>query len=314
MSRILITGAGGYVGQQLAAALARDHQVVGMDIRPAPASLRDTVTWWQRDIRDPELATLMAQQGIEQVVHLAAVLEDSGDRARDFDIDVNGTENVLAACASSQVRHIVVTSSGAAYGYHADNPPWLKESDALRGNPEFAYADHKRQVEGLLAAYRKQHPELQQLVLRVGTVLGENTDNQITKLFSARRMLKIKGSDSPFVFIWDQDLLAIIDQGVRRQQAGIFNVAGDGALTVGELAAMMGKPVVTMPASVIKAALWLGCRLRLSRYAPVQVNFLRYRPVLDNQHLKQEFGYLPQKSSRQVFSYYLEHARRRGKL
>lgn len=314
MSRILITGAGGYVGQQLAAALARDHHVVGMDIRPAPATLAGQVTWWQKDIRDAELAALMAEEGIEQVVHLAAVLEDSGDRQRDFDIDVNGTANVLAACVSSQVRQVVVTSSGAAYGYHADNPAWLTETDPLRGNQEFPYADHKRQVEELLSTYRDTHPELKQLVLRVGTVLGAQTNNQITRLFTAKRLIKIRGADSPFVFIWDQDLLGIIDQGVRQQQAGIFNVAGDGALTVNQLARMMRKPVMTVPASVLKAALWIGCRLGLSRHAPEQVNFLRYRPVLDNQQLKLSFGYVPQKTSQQVFEYYLLHARQRGML
>jgi UDP-glucose 4-epimerase len=47
-------------------------------------------------------------------------------------------------------------------------------------------------------------------------------------------------------------------------------------------------------------------RLRLTQYGPEQVNFLRYRPVLSNQQLKEGFDYVPQKTTRQVFEYYLK--------
>ncbi len=67
------------------------------------------------------------------------------------------------------MRQIIVTSSGAAYGYHADNPEWLTEDDPVRGNEAFAYSHHKRLVEEMLAVCRTQHPELRQVVLRVGT-------------------------------------------------------------------------------------------------------------------------------------------------
>ena len=43
------------------------------------------------------------------------------------------------------------------------------------------------------------------------------------------------------------------------------------------------------------------------------MNFLRYRPVLDNRRLKQEFGYVPRKTTAEVFDFYLEaRARRRA--
>lgn len=309
--RILITGAAGYIGGQLANRLAADHAVVGLDIR-IPADPPCAII--ECDIRDPQLATICRERGITHVVHLAAVLEDSGDRSRDYDIDVNGTRNVLEACISAGVRQLIVTSSGAAYGYHADNPPWLDENDALRGNPGFAYADHKRAVEELLADYRAAHPGLGQLILRPGTVLGAHTDNQITRLFSGRRLLAIAGSDSPFVFIWDVDVVEAIVRGIETSACGIYNMAGDGALSMDEIAARLGKPVLRVPTAVIMAGLWLGHRLSLTRHRPHQVDFLRYRPVLSNQRLKHEFGFIPAKTSAQVFDYFVEHARRRGQL
>ncbi|KGD64696.1 NAD-dependent epimerase/dehydratase [Alcanivorax nanhaiticus] len=306
--RILITGAGGYIGSLLARRLAERHFVVGVDIREDKTA---PFPFHVMDVRDPAIAGLMREHRIEQVVHLAAVLEDSGDRQRDYDIDVNGTRNVLEACVANEVRQLVVTSSGAAYGYHADSPAWLDEQDPLRGNPEFAYSDHKRQVEELLATYRQQHPQLAQLILRPGTVLGAGTRNLITRLFEGKRLLAVAGSPSPFVFIWDQDVLAIIEKGVTEEQQGCFNLAGDGALSIHELGVILDKPVLAIPASVLRAALWLGNKLRLTGYTPAQINFLRYRPVLSNRRLKTEFGYQPKKSSEEVFRFYLAGARQR---
>ncbi len=309
--RILVTGAAGYIGRQLATRLAERHQVLGLDIR-APEGL--AFECLHVDVRDIGLADLLKQRRIEQVVHLAAVLEDSGDRARDYDIDVNGTRNVLEACLAAGVQQIVVTSSGAAYGYHPDNPKWIDEQQPLRGNPEFTYSDHKRQVEELMAEYRQRHPELRQLIFRSGTVLGEHTRNQITNLFEKKRVLAIAGADSPFVFIWDQDVIGAIVQGVETDAAGIFNMAGDGALTVRQVARILDKPLLTLPAGLLWVLLSMGRRLGVSRYAPAQINFLRYRPVLANHRLKNEFGYRPQKTSEQAFRFFVDHARARGQL
>src|SRR5690554_2463883 len=221
--RILITGAAGYIGHQLGNRLAQDYFVFGTDINK-----RDGLEFPLEvlDVRDPKLVLTLAEYRITHVIHLASVLQASPDRQRDYDIDVNGTRNVLEACVAAKVKHITVTSSGAAYGYHPDNPAWIDEDDPLRGNPEFAYSDHKRQVEELLASYRQQHPELQQLIFRPGTVLGADTRNQITGLFLAPRLLAIRGSDSPFVFIWDQDVVGAMDKGIREEQTGRFDMAG----------------------------------------------------------------------------------------
>jgi UDP-glucose 4-epimerase len=214
---------------------------------------------------------------------------------------VLGTRNMLEACVSARVRRVVVTSSGAAYGYHADNPEWLTEDDPVRGNAEFAYSHHKRLVEEMLAAYRIEHPALEQVVFRVGTILGETTRNQITALFERPRLIAIKGSASPFVFIWDRDVVGAIMHAILGGPAGIYNVAGDGALSLQEIAARLGKRCITIPPGVLRFALGVLHPLGLSRYGPEQVNFLRYRPVLDNRRLKEVFGYVPRLSSAEVF-------------
>ncbi|MEI2625023.1 MAG: NAD-dependent epimerase/dehydratase family protein [Giesbergeria sp.] len=217
---------------------------------------------------------------------------------------MNGTRNLLQACVQQGVRRIVVSSSGAAYGYHADNPAWLTEDMPVRGNEVFAYAHHKRLVEEMLAEYRLSHPALEQVVLRIGTILGATVHNQITDLFEKPRLLAIRGSDSPFVFIWDQDVVGIILRAVSGGPPGIYNVAGDGALTIHEIAQRLGKPTLALPAWLLQAALAVLKPLGLTQYGPEQLDFLRYRPVLLNTRLKTAFGYTPTYTSAEVFELY----------
>jgi UDP-glucose 4-epimerase len=167
---------------------------------------------------------------------------------------------------------------------------------------EFAYADHKRQVEEMLAKARKTAPDLQQVVLRVGTVLGAGLENQITALFHKPRLLALRGCESPFVFIWTRDLARILKRAAGAGPQGVFNVAGDGALGVTELAQALRKPILRLPVWFLKLALAIAHPLKLSRYGPAQVRFLQYRPVLDNRALKAEFGYVPELTSADVFA------------
>lgn len=305
---VLITGAAGYLGSQLLAALAALDPgiagIVAVDVRDIPADRRlPGVEYCQADIRSAGLAELFGRKRPRIVVHLASIVTPGKDSNREFEysVDVLGTENVLEACLAAGVEKIIVTSSGAAYGYHPDNPAWIAEDWPVRGNESFAYAHHKRLVEEMLARWRIEHPELKQVVLRIGTILGETVHNQITDLFEKPRLIAVQGSDSPFVFIWDRDVAGSILHAICTDKTGIYNVAGDGALTIKEIAARLGKRCVVLPAWLIGAALALLKKLGLTQYGPEQVDFLRYRPVLDNRRLKQEFGYVPRKTSSEAF-------------
>jgi UDP-glucose 4-epimerase len=103
------------------------------------------------------------------------------------------------------------------------------------------------------------------------------------------------------VFVWDQDVVGAIEHAIFGGPPGIYNLAGDGALTMAEIARRLGKHCVALPASLLRGVLTVLKVLGLSRYGPEQLNFLRYRPVLSNRRLKQAFGFVPQLSSEQVF-------------
>lgn len=309
---VLVTGASGYVGAQLVAALVAAPRtcrgVVAVDVREVPGDRRHAgVRYEVADICSERTTELILATAPDVVVHLAAIVSPTAEttRARQYEVDVEGTRRVLAACVASGVRRIIVSSSGAAYGYHADNPSCIGENEALRGNPEFAYADHKRQVEEMLARARGEHPALEQVVLRLCTVLGRTTRNQITDLFDRRLLIAVRGAASPFSFVWDGDVVACLVRAIDAGPPGVYNLAGDGSVTMQEIADLLGKRCLDLPAWLLRAALAALRSLHMTQYGPEQVNFLRYRPVIDNTRLKQVFGFTPRFGSRTAFERFL---------
>ncbi|MCB1303144.1 MAG: NAD-dependent epimerase/dehydratase family protein [Leptospiraceae bacterium] len=307
--RVLVTGAAGYLGRLLLKELA------GFEAMATDLAFREPASNAQMHLCDirksDEVDTLFASFRPDAVVHLASVVNPRREsRNLAFEVDVIGTRNILEACKKYGTRRLIVSSSGAAYGYHADNPVPLKESDPVRGNPEFPYSHHKRIIEEELAAHGKTGALPDLVIFRSGTILGETTSNQITALFHKPSLPGVKGSDSPFVFIWDMDAVGAILRALAVQgdefvaPAGVFNLAGDGWMTIDAMATSLQVPVKRWPAWFLKALFAILRPLRLSRYGPEQVRFLQYRPVLDNGKLKSEFGFLPQKSSLQTFEFY----------
>ncbi len=306
MSGTLVTGAGGYLGRRVVQALARTSaRVVATDLRvPAPKDQLEGVDYAVLDICEADIEA--AVQGIDTVVHLAAIVSPTPDQDRAFQyrVDVEGTTRVLDACLAAGVKRLVYASSGAAYGYHPDNGPLLDEQDPLRGNEVFAYSWHKRLAEERLAEARQEHPELEQVIFRVCTILGPDVDNQITAMFERPIVLGLRGSETPFCFVWDDDVAAAVVAATRGGPAGVYNLAGEGAMTLREIATAMGRRYVSLPEPVVRKALGFLNKRGLAPYGPEQTLFLQHRPVLGTRRLREEFGFRPSRTSREVFEAY----------
>jgi UDP-glucose 4-epimerase len=290
---VLVTGGSGYVGS-LAVEALRDAgigPIVSLDVR-APRGVRDGVVEVTADLRSADLDGLLRDHAVTAVVHLASIVEPPPGMSADevHDIEVGGTRRLVAACVAAGVEHLTVTSSGAAYGYTPRNRDrLLTEDDPVPGHPRFAYARHKAEVEALLATARRDHPALGQLVLRPGTILGAGTDNQITALFDGPLILGLTDTDVPFVFVHDRDVARVIARGVAERVTGVFNLAGEGVLTLRDIAAIEGARFLRLPPGIVRAALAVGHRVGAVRYGPEQVDFLRYRPVLDGHAAREAF-------------------------
>lgn len=308
---VLITGAAGYLGHLVTRALAEQAPagtiLTATDVREPPAvpGVDNRVL----DIRSPDFADVLRDVNADVVVHLAAIVTPPPGATRDFlhTVEVQGTDNVLRACVSAGVTKVVYTSSGAAYGYHPDNPPLLFEDEPLRATEGIVYSWHKRLVEELLAQLREEHPALQQLVFRVSTILGPSVNNPITALFERPVVVGIRGVDSPFCLVWDEDVVQCLVLGTLGDQTGTYNLTGDGVMTLREIARGMKRRYIALPHRLLKRVLAGLHKRKLSAFGAEQTAFLRHRPVMDNSKLKREFGYTPQKTSREVFALYRSH-------
>ncbi len=173
MKKILITGASGYIGHQLIQKLIQnDVAILATDIIEPKSKPTKHYQFLKADLRSDDVKNWIISEQPDAVIHLAAIVSPTKTMTRDFiyDVEVNGTKKILEGCVEAKVDKFIVTSSGAAYGYYADNAEWLKENDPIRGNQEFPYAWHKRVIEEMLATYRKNHPTLKQVIFRVSTL------------------------------------------------------------------------------------------------------------------------------------------------
>jgi UDP-glucose 4-epimerase len=310
--KILITGAAGDIGSRLVDVFQKDETIelyttalhsLASDIKSIHKAF---------DIRDENFIEWVKQIKPDVIIHLASIIQlpETMSREQAHDVDVKATQKLLDAAVSIGVKKIVVTSSGAAYGYWSDNPQWLTEDMPVRGNDDYFYSSHKRQVEEMLAAYREKYPQLQQVVLRPGTVLGPNFENPITNIFSKNIITGIAGSKSPFVIIWVDDLVAYLIEAATTGVTGVFNVAGDGTLTLKQIAKHLNKPYLGIPSGLLRGMLRILKPLGLSQYGSEQVKFIEFRPVLSNKKIKKVFKHQPEKTTEQAFFSFLKQSKK----
>ncbi|MBL4863045.1 MAG: hypothetical protein JKY09_08530, partial [Crocinitomicaceae bacterium] len=81
----------------------------------------------------------------------------------------------------------------------------------------------------------------------------------------------------------------------------IYNIAGDGYLTLRELAKKQRKIYFGIPEIIYRIVFNILNLFGLSQYEVTQLEFMKYRPVLSNEKLKAEFGFTPTKNSDEVF-------------
>ncbi|MGI8477975.1 MAG: NAD-dependent epimerase [Thermomicrobiales bacterium] len=167
MTRILVTGAAGFVGMFVARRLLeRGNEVVGVDnlndyydpalkdARLAQLTPHAGFRFLRIDIADrAETARLFAEERPELVVHLAAqagVRYSLENPAAYIDANLVGFGNVLEGCRHGGVRHLVFASSSSVYGGNTSVP--FSETDNV-DHPVSLYAATKKANEAMAHAY-----------------------------------------------------------------------------------------------------------------------------------------------------------------
>jgi len=308
--KILITGAAGCVGAQTVNKLisTTEHHIFATDIRPNPFQPNSNLEYQQLDICKAEFADWVHKVSPDMVVHLASVLQTSATLTRDmaYEIDVVATKHLLNNLVDIGTKKIIVTTSGAAYGYYPENKYEITEDRQTRGNPDYFYSAHKAEVESILQRFRNMHRTLKQVTFRPGAILGPNFAGPIVDLFQQKRIVGLMGYDGPFNFIWSEDVVDYIIEALETDIVGEYNIAGDGVLSMRHIAEILGKPYMALPELLIKAVLAIAKPLKLSQYGPEQTRFIKYRPVMSNEKLKSHFKHQPRYDSQQVLEEFIK--------
>jgi len=301
-----ITGISGYIGQLLAARLARisDVRVVGLDLK-APDGL-ENVIFHNIDIRDPAIADILEAEAVDTLIHLAFYTHPEGDAKEALSVNIKGTENILNAVVSAGVGKFVLASSAAAYGSHPDNPVPMCEQDPLRPNEYFYYSWHKAEQERLAKEALRDRPDIKTVILRPCVLIGPHINNPTGDSLRQKILVYTKG-DAPQVQLIDEDdaveafYLAATGDG-----EGIFNVAGEGTLTYPELAQILNKKIVLLPFGLLARLASFAKRLGLSPVSATTLRFIQNPLVVDGSRFQQHFGFKPKHNQQQILLKFLE--------
>lgn len=178
LARYLITGAAGFIGRSIAAALlARGESVRGVDslITGKRENLTglEAMEFLQGDLADPETCQ-KACAGVEIVFHEAALASVPRSVADPIGTNVNcvdATLNLLVAARDAGVRRVVYAGSSSAYG---DTPTLPKREDMVP-KPISPYAVAKLAGEHYMQAFARVYG-LETVVLRYFNVFGPYQD------------------------------------------------------------------------------------------------------------------------------------------
>jgi len=160
MRRVLVTGAAGQVGAQVAREfLAHNYQVRCFDSRPPRQDIRDRVETVYGDLID-RFALLRAAQGCDAIAHLAAIPNPSQGETGIFPVNVTGTQSVLEAAEANGIRRVALASTCCAFGIffalHPIDPQYLPIDEAHPSLPQDLYGLSKLLNEETAAAYTRR--------------------------------------------------------------------------------------------------------------------------------------------------------------
>jgi UDP-glucose 4-epimerase len=242
--RVLATGANGFVGRRLLEKHAGEYELFALARTRGPDL--PGVEWIEHDLGEP-LAHARLPAQIDAVVHLAQSrrYREFPEGARDmFEVNARSTFELLEYARDAGARSFVFTSSGGVY--RPSREP-LTETDPVE--PSSFYFSSKYASELLIAAYAAFFATV---VLRPFSVYGPGQERMLVPSLIERvangDVVTVEGDPGLRINpIYVDDAVRVFEPALRLSGSGVFNVAGDEAVTLTELVELIGDVVGRPP-------------------------------------------------------------------
>ncbi len=330
---VAVTGPTGDIGKAFIRALEKAPQVkriLGMARRLFDPSNEgwDKTEYRQGDVLEPDSVAALVEEA-DVVVHLAFLIFGTAEQSRA--INLEGSRNVFeAAVAAPKVKRLVYTSSVAAYGFHEQNPDPLHEDVPAIGTDEHPYSAQKAEVEEMLASILAENPVdtyvFRPCIVAGPTALsliqeipyiqaGEKLPRPVRKAISAVPLLKpvIPDPGVPFQLVHEDDVATALVAGVLgKGKPGAYNLAGDGNLTVSDLAHSLGWYSFPVPDKAVEATVSIVSRLPGVPAKAAWLNAVRVSVLMDTAKARDELGWKPKYDAFETLAQTVKGARAAG--
>jgi GDP-D-mannose 3',5'-epimerase len=213
MKKILVCGAGGFIGTHLVSSLKKQgNYVIGVDLKLPEFSITDADEFHLIDLRNQINVQSIITSDIDEIYQLAADMGGAGyifTGQNDANIMHNSAIinlNILDEMVKKNVKKIFYSSSACIYPEHnqldAQNPI-LKEESAYPANPDSEYGWEKLFSERLYLSYHKNF-NLEVRIARLHNVFGPlgswNNGKEKAPAAFCRKIAKAKDND--FIEVW----------------------------------------------------------------------------------------------------------------
>ena len=253
MNKIQIVGGSGFVGSFLIKEL-QDYKVHNLDKNPSP--FFDNIS----DIGDiRNVNEIKIPKDTNSVVLLAAEhRDDVSPTSLYYDVNVQGTKNVLDVMDKSGVKNIIFTSSVAVYGLNKNNPDESHPQDSFNH-----YGKSKWLAEDVIKEWYENNPKGKSVtIIRPTVIFGErnrgNVYNLLKQISSGKFMMIGKGQNKKSM-AYVRNIVALIENRLEKCDPGfhIFNYADKPDFSMTELTQLIEKKM-NIKLSSIKIPYLLG--------------------------------------------------------
>ena len=167
MKKVLVCGAGGFIGGHLVTSLKeKGYYVVGADIKQHEYKTTNADEFYQYDLREQDLVRKLVTPDIDTIYQLAADMGGAGyvfTGVNDANIMHNSALinlNILEAMVKNNIKNVFYSSSACMYPSHnQEDPsnPLLSEESAYPANPDSEYGWEKLFSERVFLAFAKNY-------------------------------------------------------------------------------------------------------------------------------------------------------------